>query len=88
MVSFSATPQWMSEFARGFVKDLSDRSLRTLVALINTSVGQTIEVKPEKELLEKLRGYAEVTGSPPCCLRREVPPKFSGPSLPGACRYA
>ena len=55
MVSFRATPQWMTDFARGFVKDLSDGSLRTLAALVNTSVGQTIEVKPEKELLQKLK---------------------------------
>jgi hypothetical protein len=55
MVSFLVVPEWLKEFATGFVKDLSDKSLKTLVAQIFTSVGQTVEVHPEKELLEELR---------------------------------
>ena len=45
------------EFATGFVRDLSDRNLKTLVAQIHTSVGQTVEVKPENGLLEALKKY-------------------------------
>lgn len=55
MVSFLETPHWAREFATGFVKDLSDASLKTLVAQIHTSVGQTVEVRPEQGLLERLK---------------------------------
>lgn len=55
MVSFRVTPNWSKEFATGFVKDLSDKSLNTLVAQIHTSVDQTVEVRPEKDLLERLK---------------------------------
>ena len=55
MVSFLATPHWPREFATGFVKDLSDRSLKTLLVYVHTSVGQTVEVHPEKDLLEELK---------------------------------
>lgn len=55
MVSFVATPNWSEEFARGFVEDTSGRALKTLVAQIHTSVGQTIEVRPEGNLIEQLR---------------------------------
>lgn len=55
LVSFSAIPGWSREFAIGFIQDLNDRNLKTLRALIHTSVGQTIEVAPESNLLEKLR---------------------------------
>jgi hypothetical protein len=43
------------EFATGFVRGLPDRSLKTLVARVQTSVGQTIEVHPERDLLEELK---------------------------------
>jgi hypothetical protein len=55
MVSFIDTPSWVSDFARRFVEDLSDKNLRTLVAQIHTSVGTTVEVRPEPGLLETLR---------------------------------
>jgi hypothetical protein len=57
MVSFLIVPTWSKEFATGFVRDLSDRNLKTLVALIQTSVGQTVDVKPESNLLESLKKY-------------------------------
>ena len=38
----------MSTTATSFVKDVSDKSLKTLVVQIHTSVGQTVEVRPEK----------------------------------------
>ena len=56
-VSFLIVPTWLKEFATGFVRDLSDRNLKTLVAQIHTSVGQTVEVKPEDGLLEALKKY-------------------------------
>ena len=55
MVSFLETPNWLDDFATRFVRDRSGKSLKTLVALVHTSVGQTIEVRPEDDLLERLR---------------------------------
>jgi hypothetical protein len=55
MVSFLVTPDWPREFANGFVKDLSAKSLKTLVVQIHTSVGETVEAHPEKDLLEELK---------------------------------
>ena len=55
MVSFVHTPTWLTEFANGFLKPVSDDELDTLVAQVHTSVGQTIEVKPEKDLIDRLR---------------------------------
>jgi len=56
LVSFTATPNWITDFVHGFLKD----DLKTLVALIHTSVGQTIEVKPEDELLKQLEKAMEI----------------------------
>ncbi len=55
LVSFKAAPNWVKEFASGFVQDTSEQNLRTLRALINTSVGEAIAVVPETNLLDKLR---------------------------------
>lgn len=55
MVSLLALPSWPNEFASNFVQDLSQKNLRTLRALIHTSVGETIKVKPEENLLQRLR---------------------------------
>ena len=55
MVSFIATPNWVKDFATDFVKDLSSKSLDTLVAMVHTSVGQTVEIRPEKTLLDRLK---------------------------------
>jgi hypothetical protein len=55
MVSFAVTKDWAKQFADGFIRDLSDKRLKTLVAQIHTSVGRTVEVHPEKELLEQLK---------------------------------
>ncbi len=55
MVSFNHTPSWLTEFANDFLKPFSEGRLKTLVALIHTSVGQTIELKPEEDLLARLR---------------------------------
>lgn len=55
MVSFNHTPTWLAEFANDFLKHLSDKELDTLVIQVHTSVGQTIEARPEKGLIERLR---------------------------------
>lgn len=55
MVPFNHTPNWLTEFANGFLKSLPDKELDTLIVQVHTSVGQTIEVKPEKDLVERLR---------------------------------
>lgn len=55
MVSFKHTPTWLVEFATGFLRSLSEKELDTLVAQVHTSVGQTIEVKPERDLIERLK---------------------------------
>lgn len=58
LVSFNTVPDWAKDFAVGFIQDLEPRNLKTLRAVIHTSVGQSIEVVPEKNLLEKLRKAA------------------------------
>lgn len=55
MISFIHTPTWLTEFANGFLKPISEKELNTLVVQVHTSVGQTVEAKPENELLERLR---------------------------------
>ena len=53
--SFKDSPNWTADFASGFVQDTSDRNLKTLRALNHTSIGKTLEVVPEKNLLERLQ---------------------------------
>ena len=55
LVSFQAAPNWATEFATGFLEDPSEKNLKTLRGMINTSVGQSIELVPEANLLKKLR---------------------------------
>ena len=55
LVSLLALPTWPKDFATTFVQDLSSDNLSTLRALIHTSVGETVEVKPEEGLLKRLR---------------------------------
>jgi hypothetical protein len=57
LVSFDVTPSWKREFATGFVRDLSDEALKTLVAQVHTSVGETVEVHPRKDLLDALKEF-------------------------------
>jgi|JI6StandDraft_1071083.scaffolds.fasta_scaffold378899_1 hypothetical protein len=58
LVSFKTTPNWPKQFAEGFVQDFSSCNLKTLRVLIHTSIGETIEVVPEPNLLERLRAAA------------------------------
>ena len=56
-VSFNVTPDWVKVFATGFLRGTSPYQLKTLRALIHTSLGQTIEVIPESGLVSKLRSF-------------------------------
>ena len=56
MISLTETPNWASDFSAGFINDPSGQSLKTLKAQIFTSVGQTFEIKPESDLIDRLRG--------------------------------
>lgn len=55
LVSFQAAPNWAKDFATGFVQEMSEKNLRTLRGMVNTSVGPSIEVVPDASLLERLR---------------------------------
>lgn len=57
LVSFDVTPGWKRDFATGFVRDLSDKSLNTLVAQVHTSVGKTVNVHPRRDLLDALKEF-------------------------------
>ncbi|AXI84412.1 hypothetical protein FUT69_04155 [Xylella taiwanensis] len=55
LISFNEMLTWPALFTSGFVQDTSDKNLKTLRALIYTSVGKTIEAVPEKNLLKRLQ---------------------------------
>lgn len=59
LVSFKIAPAWTKEFANGFIQDVSPHNLKTLRALVYTSIGQTVEASPESNLLERLRAAVE-----------------------------
>ncbi len=59
LVSFKATPEWPDHFAKSFVGDVSPKNLKSLRALVHTSLGQTVEVVPEAGLLLRLRAAAD-----------------------------
>ena len=52
VVSFAEIPTWKQDFARDFLRNYS---IKTLRALIHTSVGHTEEVVPGKTLLRSLQ---------------------------------
>jgi hypothetical protein len=64
MVMFSKI-NWSREFAK-FVRDPSGENLNTLRFQISTSVGKTIEIKPEMELVDRLKkeGIDAATNGP------------------------
>lgn len=57
LVSLDSMPGWSREFATGFVRDLSDKSLKTLVAQVHTSFGRTVEAHPRRDLLDTLKEF-------------------------------
>ena len=54
LVSFDASPNWLRDFASNFVQNITEANIKTLRALMHTSVGKAIEVVPEKNLIERL----------------------------------
>ncbi len=55
MVIFSECPNWMQEFSKDFIKDLSEKSIKTLRTQIFTSVGHIEDVVPEKSFLAGIK---------------------------------
>lgn len=54
IIRFDKFPDWLSEFASGFIRSNDWAQVNTLRAQIHTSVGIAIEVIPEKGLLQAL----------------------------------
>ena len=59
LVSFEATPNWDVEFSTKFLPDKTLKTLKSLFALVHTSVGSTVRVKPEENVLALLRSHVE-----------------------------
>jgi len=55
MISFSEAPNWLADFSSNLEKDHLDSDLKSLRAFVYTSIGKTVEIKPESALLERLR---------------------------------
>ncbi len=55
MTDLEESPDLIRKFATDFVKDGSDKSLKTLRAQIHTSVGHTENIVPDQPLLKELR---------------------------------
>jgi len=55
MVSLVVTPDWLKRFGEEFIRSGEGKYLKTLLAGVHTSVGQTISIRPEPELLERLK---------------------------------
>jgi len=51
-ISLQTAPTWANDLMTGFVED---GDLRTLRALVNTSVGEAVEVVPAESVLKRLR---------------------------------
>ena len=49
--------EWPHEFINKFIQSNDERLLRTLVAQVHTSVGQTVNCQPEKNLLDLLKRH-------------------------------
>ena len=63
ITSFEESPNWMRDFANEMVQDGSDKWLKTLRALVITSVGHTETVKPEQSFLDELQQILEGDGT-------------------------
>jgi hypothetical protein len=60
LVSFDVVPNWARDFGIGFIHDLSDKSLRTLVVQVQTSVG-LVEAHPMLNVLELIKTASQMT---------------------------
>jgi hypothetical protein len=54
LVSFDVVPNWAGDFGTGFIQDLSDKSLKTLVVQVHTSLG-FVEAHPMPNVLELIK---------------------------------
>lgn len=55
VTDFLESPNWMRDFADKMVQDGSEKWLKTLRALVVTSVGHTEIVKPEQPFLDEIQ---------------------------------
>ena len=55
MISFTEAPEWLSEFSKNLDRDRLNAELKSLRAFVYTSIGKTIEIKPETSLVGRLR---------------------------------
>ncbi len=54
LIPLDIESSWINSFSNDFVEDCSENNLKTLRLQVHTSVGKTIEIVPEKNLLEEL----------------------------------
>lgn len=50
LISFESMPNWAKDFGTGFVQDLSDKNLKTLVVQAHTALG-FVEARPTPDVL-------------------------------------
>jgi hypothetical protein len=60
LVSFDIFPNWAREFGTGFIHDLSNKSLKTLVVQVHTSLG-FVEAHPMPNVLELIKTASQNT---------------------------
>jgi hypothetical protein len=55
LISFAEAPNWLSEFRNNLDKEHLNSDLRSIKAFVYTSIGKSVEMKPEANLLEFIR---------------------------------
>lgn len=54
LVSFDVMPNWATDFGTGFVQDLSEKHLKTLVVQVHTALG-FVEARPMPNVLQLIK---------------------------------
>ena len=54
LVSFDVMPNWARDFGTGFVQDLSEKHLKTLIVQVHTALG-FVEARPMANVLQLIR---------------------------------
>jgi hypothetical protein len=54
LVSFDVVPSWAKDFGEGFVKDLSEKNLKTLVLQVHTPLG-FVEAHPMANVIQLIK---------------------------------
>lgn len=57
LVSFDVMPNWARDFGTGFVQDVSEKNLSTLVVLVDTPMG-VVEAHPMPNVLQRISAAA------------------------------